>query len=78
MVYMISGGVDSRASVRTVQLEESPLLQAILKVGDGVQESEVQDVPEQLRHKYAQVRCDAICTLFTCRVFHPSCAPHRS
>lgn len=53
--YVIAGPI-ARFLVRQFpQLSENPLMQAIMKVGDGVQESEVQDVPEQLRHKYAKV-----------------------
>lgn len=38
-----------------VQLGESQLLQAVTKMGDGVEETEARPVPHQLRHKYAKV-----------------------
>ncbi len=37
------------------QLGESQVMQAVTKMGDGVQEAEAKPVPHQLRHKYAKV-----------------------
>mmetsp|Transcript_19840 Transcript_19840/g.59942 ORF Transcript_19840/g.59942 Transcript_19840/m.59942 type:complete len:665 (-) Transcript_19840:1314-3308(-) len=53
--YLIAGPLARLLVKQFPKLGESQLLQAVTKMGDGVEETEARPVPHQLRHKYAKV-----------------------